>query len=521
MAATIRCELKCGTSFVDFHFGKTKEGVMKDKEKHLTEYTLDPENWESMKALGHRMLDDMMAHLQDIRSQSFTMPTDRAIRDVCTPLTLEGEGEEKVYKVFLKNILPYAGSNKSPRFWGVVAGTGSPYGMLAELLRGGVNGAAEGLDCGGYLHRQVIDWIKEMLGYPEEAGGILVSGGSEANFTGLAVARNAKAVVDIKSQGVQGLPQKMTLYVSDQGHESLERCVELLGLGNEALRRIPTNDEYQIRLDTLRETIEEDRRQGHQPFCVIGCAGTTNSGAFDDLSVLANLCKEENLWLHVDGAFGAWVRLSDTHNQLVSGMERADSLAVDLHKWMYMPYGIGCTLVKDKLAHYSTFVYGHEAQYLKTGMGYVEDQLYNPHHLALPLSRSFPSLIAYMLLRAHGKNKYKRLIQQNIDQISYLAELIEKEPDMEITAPVASNVVCFRYRPKGLGERELEELNMMINRDLNNISFWMISDTTIRGRYMLRACNVNHRSQRKDFEYLVEEVKEIGERNLSQVKKST
>lgn len=492
---------------------------MRDKEKQLTEYTLDPENWERMKTLGHKMLDDMMAHLQNIRSQSFAMSNEEAIKGICTPLTLEGEGEEKVYEVFLQNVLPYAGGNKNPRFWGWVIGTGSPYGMLTELLRGGVNSAAEGVESGGHVHRQVIDWIKEMLGYPTEAGGVLVSGGSEANFTGLAVARNTKGVVDIKSQGVQSVPQKMTLYVSDQGHESLERGVELLGLGNEALRWIPTNDKYQIRLDILKETIDEDRRQSCHPFCVIGCAGTTNSGAFDDLNALADLCKEESLWLHIDGAFGAWVKLSDTHNQLVNGMERADSLAVDLHKWMYMPYGIGCTLVKDKLAHYSTFVYGHEAQYLKTGMDYIKDHLYNPHHLALPLSRSFPSLVAYMLLRAYGKNKYKRLIQQNIEQINYLAELIEKEPDMEITAPVSSNIVCFRYSPKGLSEKELEKLNIAVNRDLNNVSFGMISDTTIRGKYMLRACNVNHRSQRKDFEYLVGKVKEIGERNLSRVKK--
>ena len=185
-------------SSADFHFRKTKEEVMKDKEEHLTEYTLDPENWERMKTLGHKMLDDMMADLENARSQSFAMSNEEAIKGICTPLTLEGEGEEKVYEVFLQNVLPYAGGNKNPRFWGWVIGTGSPYGMLTELLRGGVNSAAEGVESGGHVHRQVIDWIKEMLGYPTEAGGVLVSGGSEANFTGLAVARNAKAVVDIK-----------------------------------------------------------------------------------------------------------------------------------------------------------------------------------------------------------------------------------------------------------------------------------------------------------------------------------
>ena len=161
-----------------------------------------------------------------------------------------------------------------------------------------------------------------------------------------------------------------------------------------------------------------------------------------------------------------------------------------------MPYGIGCTLVKDRLAHYSTFVYGHEARYLQSAFGKLEDQVVNPHHLALPLSRSFSSLKAYMLLRAYGAEKYGRLVQQNLDQASYLAGLIRKEPEMEVTAPVASNIVCFRYRPKSLTEPELEELNKKIYAELSRRSFWMVSDTTIKGTYMLRACNVNHRTRR-------------------------
>jgi len=246
-----------------------------------------------------------------------------------------------------------------------------------------------------------------------------------------------------------------------------------------------------------------------------------NSGAFDDLNALADIAAKEKMWFHVDGAFGAWVKTSKTHRHLADGMKRADSLAVDLHKWMYMPYGIGCTLVRDRLAHYSTFVYGHEAQYLKTGKDLAKEKgemLSNPHSLALPLSRSFLSLKAYMLLRAYGRKKYSNLIQKNIDQTSYLAELVKKEADMEITAPVASNVVCFRYQPKGLDEVELERLNRMIADGLNQVSFWMVSDTTIKGRFMLRACNVNHRSRREDFDYLVDLVKKLGEKYLPEVK---
>ncbi|UCG37465.1 MAG: aminotransferase class V-fold PLP-dependent enzyme [Candidatus Bathyarchaeota archaeon] len=480
------------------------------------EETLDPKDWDALRKLAHEMLDDMLTYQQNLRSQPSSSPSRNAVNEICVPLTQEGEGEEKVYEVFQQNILPYTMPHTRPRFWGVVAGTGTPYGMLVEMLRAGMNGAQEAFLAEAHVHAQVIKWIKEMLDFPEEAGGVLVSGGSEANFTGLAVARNAKANVDMKTKGVQKLNQRMTLYCGDETHHCLERSVELLGLGNEALRWIPTDDNCRIRLDALEKAIKDDKKRNNHPFCIIGCAGTVNSGAFDDLKALAGLAKRENMWFHVDGAFGAWVKISNTHRHLADGMEDADSLAVDLHKWMCMPYSIGCTLVRDRLAHYSTFVYGHEARYLKSAFDQVEDQITNPHSLALPLSRNFTSLKAYMLLRAYGRRKYSNIIQQNIDQTNYLAEIIESDPKMEITAPVVSNIVCFRYRPKALSELELEKLNKSIYSDLNKISFWMVSDTTIKGRYMLRACNVNHRSRKQDIDFLLDEVKRTGKRIVSQ-----
>jgi glutamate/tyrosine decarboxylase-like PLP-dependent enzyme len=487
-----------------------KDKMSQERVKPSAE-TLDPEDWESMRRLGHRMVDDMLAYLRNVRSEPSGFPTPEAIEDICVPLTPDGEGEEKVYEVFRKSILPYTAPVTNPRFWGFAVGTGSPYGMFAEMLRAGMNGFQEGLLAESYVHKQVISWLKEMVDFPEEAGGVLVSGGSEANFTGLAVARHAKAEVDMKTKGVQGLSRRMTLYCSDEAHHCLERSVELLGLGNEALRWIPTDDDCRIRLDALTKAIEQDRKQNHHPFCIIGCAGTVNSGTFDDLNALADLAEKENMWFHVDGAFGAWVKISETHRHLADGMERADSLAIDLHKWMCMPYSIGCTLVKDRLAHYSTFVYGHDAKYLESGIDQLEDQAANAHSLALALSRNFPSLKAYMLLRAFGKNKYGNLVQQNIDQTNYLSELLSREPNMEITAPVVSNIVCFRYKPRGLTEPETEKLNKIIYGELNQISLMMVSDTTIKGKYMLRACNVNHRSQKQDFEFLVNEVRKIGE----------
>ena len=326
------------------------------------------------------------------------------------------------------------------------------------------------------------------------------------------MARNAKAEIDVKVEGTQGVPNKMTLYCSEEAHDCLDRSVELLGLGNEALRWIPTNENHQMNVDLLEKEIHRDREKGHYPFCVIGTAGTVHTGAFDDLNAVADLCEKEDLWFHVDGAFGAWVKLSETHKHLADGLERADSLAVDLHKWMNMPYAIGCALVKNRVAHFSTFVYGHDAVYLKTGMDELGDALTNPLNLCLALSRPDYGLKAYMLLRAYGRDKYSYLVQQNINQINYLAELIRKEPNIEITAPVVSNIVCFRYVHDGLSELDLEKYNRMILGELWKINLWMISDTTIKGKYMLRACNVNHRSRREDFDSLVNAIKQIGAR---------
>ena len=480
------------------------------------EFTLDPAEWDTFSTLGHRMLDDMLKHHQAIRDQPFRTLPQMAIDAICVPLSPEGDGETATYEVFVNHILPYVFGNQSPRFWGLVVGTGSPYGMFTDMLRSGVNSPTETFGAEGYVHQQTIDWIKELMGYPADASGVIVGGGSEANFTCLAVARNAQAEVDMKTQGLQDLPRRMTLYCGDETHHCLERSVELLGLGSDSLRWIPTDDNCAIRLDALQNAINHDRKQNYHPFCVIGCAGTVNSGAFNNLPALATLCAKENLWFHVDGAFGAWVKLSDTHRHLALGLESADSVAIDLHKWMYMPYGIGCALVRDPRAHYSTFVYGHEARYLKSTFEEVHDKFRDTHNLALPLSRSFNSLKAYMLLRAYGAQKYRRLIQQNLNQIQYLAELITNDDRLVITAPVMSNVVCFQYKPHGIEEAAVEMLNKAIYDGLNHIKLMMISDTTIKGRYMLRACNVNHRSQLTDFEVLVKEIKRLGRQLLSQ-----
>ena len=490
----------------------------------VLEESLDPENWEEMRKLGHKMLDDMIDFQRDVAKREYRFPTPQALDDIHIPLPEKGEGEQKVYDIFKRSIKPYSGISLSPHFWGVVAGTGSPYGMLTGMLTSGLNGALEAPPfVEAYVHRRVIDWIKVMLDYPKEAGGVLVSGGSEANFTALAVARNTQAKIDMKDSGMQSVPRKMIVYVSDGGHHCLERSVELLGIGAGNLRWISTGDDYRVRVDALKETISRDRKAGYHPFCIIGNAGTVDTGAFDDFNVLADLAAKEKMWLHIDAAFGGWIKISKTHRSLADGLERADSVAIDLHKWMYMPYGIGCTLVRDRLAHYKTFVYGHEAQYIKSfsDLSKVEgDLLDSANNLSLPLSRSFTSLKPYMLLRAYGRDKYSNLIQQNIDQAKYLADQVTNDEEMELTAPLASNLICFRFNPGGLTENELNDLNKKILSEIYKIRFWMISDTVIKGRFTLRAAITNHRSKREDFGYLYNLVKDLGRKALSDLRKN-
>jgi len=473
--------------------------------RNLNEETLDPEDWDEFKRLGHRMVEDAITHLQNIRDHPTLPLTEEAFQNLLVPLSEEGEGAEQVYDSLLENLIPYFVGMTRPQFWGWVAGTGSPLGALVDMLISTRNAGA-----GGILPLVVhtLNWIKELLEIPKEYSGVFVSGGSEASFTGLAIARNAKAEVDMKTQGMQGVERKMVLYASEEIHHCLERSVELLGLGHEAIRWVPVDDLYRINLEELEKAIKEDKEQGLHPFCVIGNAGTVNTGAFDDLNALADICQREEMWFHIDGAFGAWVKLSETHKHLADGLERGDSIAVDFHKWMNMPYAIGLTLVKDKAAHYRTFVYGRDAAYLDIDQSELDlDALTIMSSLAL--SRRNTGLKAYTLLRAFGKDKYSTLIQQNIDGIRYLADKLEKDPLFEVTAPVVSNIVCFRYNPGNLSDEQVDKLNKKILDVIWSGVMGQISSTSLKGRYTLRACNVNHRTRLEDFDEIVDRIKDI------------
>jgi aromatic-L-amino-acid/L-tryptophan decarboxylase len=469
-----------------------------------SELTLDPQDWSDLRNLGHRMLDEIFGYLENVRERPAWQRVPDDVRAcLSVPLPMEPQGAEAAYRDFKENVLPYP-LGIHPRFWAWVHGTGSGGGMLAELLAGAMNTSLHaGEHSAMYVEQQVLAWLKEALGYPAEASGLLVGGGSMASFVGLAVARNTKAKWDVKKDGLHG-GRPLVVYCSTETHSSVQKSVEALGLGSQSLRSIEVDDNFRIRIDVLQKAVAADRQTGKIPICVIGNAGTVNSGAIDDLSAISDFCRAEDMWFHVDGAFGAIAAITPALRPLLRGMEQADSLAFDLHKWMYMPYDVGCALVRWPDKHRSTFDY--QAPYLDLQTRGLTAGPVAFSHYGLELSRGFRALKVWFCLKEHGLKTYQALVEQNVAQAQYLGELVKDDPRLELLAPVPLNVVCFRFKGGINDEAKLHALNNEILLRLQESGVAAPSSTVISGRFAIRVANCNHRSRREDFEMLVREV---------------
>jgi glutamate/tyrosine decarboxylase-like PLP-dependent enzyme len=478
--------------------------------RRIDQETLDPDDLDELRALGHHMLDDMFDRVAHLRERPVWQPVPESTRRALqAPVPMEGEPVDAVYAQFLESIALYPLGNDHPRFWGWVMGNGTPLGMLAEMLAAGMNpNGGGGEHAANYVEAQVIDWCKELLGFPPESSGILVSGGSMANLLALAVARS-RVPFDVRNEGLQAAPMHVTLYGSSEMHSSIQRAVEVLGLGSRNLRTIPVGMDDMIDTVALRATIDQDLENGFHPLCLIANAGTTNTGAIDPLEELADLAAKYGLWLHVDGAFGALAVLSPELKSLVDGIERADSIAFDLHKWGYQPFEVGCTLVRDAHTHLATFTLTPE--YLKHGeRGTAGGSLWWSDY-GVELSRGFRALKVWMAFKVHGADKLGRLVRQNVEQARYLAELVDRSPSLELLAPVPLNIVCFRFIAPHLDERQTDALNAEVVIRIQESGIAVPSGTRVRGRYAIRCAITNHRSRWEDFELLVEAVQRIGE----------
>jgi aromatic-L-amino-acid decarboxylase len=354
------------------------------------------------------------------------------------------------------------------------------------------------------VEQKVIAWMAELMGFPEGTSGVLESGGTMANILGLAVARQNKAGFDVRLNGIQQAPSPLVVYCSSETHGWVEKGVEFLGIGAQWLRHIPVDSEFRMDTDALASAIQEDRNAGRRPICVIGTAGSVNTGAIDPLNEIADLCRQEGLWFHVDGAFGAFARLSSTLAPLVAGIERADSLAVDLHKWMYLPFEIACFLVRDPAAHVATFAFA--PSYLASLNRGVTAGGFPFSDRGVDLTRGFKALKAWMTIKAYGVDAFSNLIDQNVHQTRHLRDRILANPRLELLAPVPLNVVCLRYVAPDLDESELDTVNIEILLRLQETGAATLSSTRIHGKFALRFCNVNHRSRMEDIDFLADEV---------------
>jgi glutamate/tyrosine decarboxylase-like PLP-dependent enzyme len=472
--------------------------------------TLDPADWNEFHALAREMIDTTVTDLQGLEAKTGWHPLGESDKNVFrTALPQEGAGLRSAYADFLRFAKPFPFGQYTRRFWGWAGGVGTADGVLASLLNAALHSPnIIHHHAGTWIDIQVLDWMREALGFPPGTAGNLTSGGSMANFTGLAVARHVRGGKHIRSKGVGRT--RLTVYGSAATHYSIPKSLDLLGLGERAFREIPANGDFQLDPNLLDAAIVRDQRKGFRPICVVGNAGTVGTGAIDPLNELAEVARNHEMWFHVDGAFGAIAAFSETHRSLVNGIERADSLAFDFHKWLSQPYDAGCVLVADGAALEDTFRFG--TSYTAPIPGSLTDSPVVFGNRGPELSRALRGLPMWLSLKTHGARRFGEMVDKNIAQARYLEELIRAEPRLELLATGPLSVVNFRFR--GTGRRSvqvLNDINARLVAEIQKRGIAIPSSYSVAGKNSIRVCNLNHRSSDSDFEALVAAAVLIGE----------
>jgi glutamate/tyrosine decarboxylase-like PLP-dependent enzyme len=459
---------------------------------------LDPADWSELRALGHRMMDDMIDHLAGLREGKVWQPMPAGVRAGFTGAPPEaGMDAGVLYERFRMDIQPYVTGNTHPRFMGWVHGGGNPVSMLAELLAGAMNANCGGRDHVGIaVERQVIAWAADMLGMPAGTSGVLLTGSSMANFIAVLCARYRALGPAARAAGVGGA--QLVAYAAAGVHRCVPGAMDMAGLGSEALRRIPVDAEYRMDIAALRAAIAVDIAAGKTPFMLVGTAGSVDVGAFDDLTTLGEIARAHDMWFHVDGAFGALACLSPTLSPLLTGIADADSVAFDFHKWAQVTYDAGCVLVRDPALHEAVFA--RATNYLAAApRGLAGGQPW-PCDLGPDLSRGFRALKVWMTISAYGTTRLGEIVDHTCALAQHLAARVEASDALELLAPVRLNIVCFGI--KNFDASRTAELVA----DLQIDGPFAPSTTIINGRMAIRAAIVNHRTELRDIDALADEI---------------
>lgn len=470
----------------------------------IPENSLDPADWGALRAQGHQMLDDMFDHLETLHQQPVWQPAPEAVRAAFRqPLPQQAGDLAETHQRFMRQILPYAIGNAHPGFMGWVHGGGTPVGMLAEMLAAGLNANVGGRDqMPVEVERQITRWMAELFGFPASASGLFVTGTSLANLIAVWVARRAALGDGVRQYGLTG--QRLVAYTSRGAHGCIAQAMDLAGLGTAALRLLPVNARFQMDTAALQQAIAADRAAGLTPFLIVGTAGSVDTGAVDDLAQLADIAAGERLWFHIDGAYGALAQFSPELAPHLAGIERADSIAFDFHKWGQVPYDAGFILVRD--GQHSLDTFAAPAAYLQRAEHGMAANSPWPCDLGPDLSRGFRALKTWFTLQVYGAQPLGRMMAHTCQLARELAQRVEAEPKLELLAPVTLNIVCFRYRAHAA-----DVLNARIAVALQQAGHVAPSTTLIHGQLALRVALVNHRTSRRELDILLAETLAYGD----------
>ncbi|WP_298257030.1 pyridoxal-dependent decarboxylase [uncultured Litoreibacter sp.] len=450
---------------------------------------LDPENWDDFSREMHDLMDHCLQRMKSARELPWQpKPKDMAHRLALNPDTT-GVGSAQSLEQLVQDIMPYATGNTHPRFFGWVHGAGLPVSVGAELVAATMNSNCGGRDHGAMeVERAALDWLLGVSGLPKQASAILTTGTSQATILALSAACNKQFGHEVRQTGIQSLPP-VSVYVRSGTHSCIGKALEVLGFGSDAIRTVDTDADMRMDMGSLAQLVAEDRAQGRVPLAVVGTAGAVNTGSFDPLQDIADFCAAQNIWMHIDAAFGFWVRLAEAPwAQLATGMERANSIACDFHKWMSVPYDCGACMIYDRSLHINSFT--SRPSYLEqqdAGLG-GGDLWFCDY--GLELSRGFRALKVWTAIKSIGEEAFSKSITDNCKQAALMAELVRASDVLELPYEVTSNVCCLYVKH---GDANQIAAQLQLNGDA------VFSTTVIKGRSCLRAALVNHRTTSQDI----------------------